>query len=69
MSNSEETIWDPNSSSGRAMPPSDFVLDFSRSRFSHKRKRTNRKDFYHFPQYHKPYHICEIHPARENAHG
>ena len=27
MSNSEKTIWDPISSLGRVMPPSDFVLD------------------------------------------
>ena len=29
MSDSEETIWDPISSLGRGMPPSDLVLDSS----------------------------------------
>ena len=31
------------------------------SHLSRKRRRTDRKDFYHVPQHHKPYHICEIH--------
>ena len=30
-------------------------------RLSRKRRRTDRKDFYHVPQHHKPSHICEIH--------
>ena len=34
MSDSEETIWDPISSLGHVMPPSDFVLDSSQSSFS-----------------------------------
>ena len=51
--NSEKTIWDPISSLGRVMPPSDFVLD-SPGRLSCKRRRTDRKDFYHVPQHHKP---------------
>ena len=38
MSDSEETIWDPISSLGRVMPPSDFVLDSSRSSFSKTKK-------------------------------
>ena len=38
MSDSEETIWDPISSLGRVMPPSDFVLDSSRSFFSQTKK-------------------------------
>ena len=38
MSDSEETIWDPISSLGRVMPPSDFVLDSSRSSFSQTKK-------------------------------
>ena len=38
MSESEETIWDPISSLGRVMPPSDFVLDSSRSSFSQTKK-------------------------------
>ena len=50
MSDSEETIWDPISSLGRVMPPSDFVLDSSRSFFS-QRRRTDQKDFYHVPQH------------------
>ena len=37
-SDSEETIWDPVSSLGRVMPPSDFVLDSSRSSFSQTKK-------------------------------
>ena len=53
MSDSEETIWDPISSLGRVMPPSDFVLDSSRSSFSQTKK--NWPDIlYHVPQYHKP---------------
>ena len=38
MLDSEETIWDPNSSLSRAMPPSDFVLDSSRSSLSQTKK-------------------------------
>ena len=38
MSDSEETIWDPISSLGRVMPPSDFVLDSSRWFFSQTKK-------------------------------
>ena len=38
MSDSEETVWDPISSSGRVMPPSDFVLDSFRSSFSQTKK-------------------------------
>ena len=38
MSDSEETIWDPISSLGRVMHPSDFVLDSSRSSFSQTKK-------------------------------
>ena len=38
MSGSEETIWDPVSSLGRVMPPSDFVLDSSQSSFSQTKK-------------------------------
>ena len=38
MSHSEETIWDPISSLGRVMPPSDIVLDSSRSSFSQTKK-------------------------------
>ena len=38
MSGSEETIWDPISSLGRVMPPSDFMLDSSRSSFSQTKK-------------------------------
>ena len=38
MPDSEETIWDPISSLGRIMPPSDFVLDSSRSSFSQTKK-------------------------------
>ena len=38
MSDWEETIWDPISSLGRVMPPSDFVLDSSRSSFSQTKK-------------------------------
>ena len=38
MSDSEEAIWDPISSLGRVMPPSDFVLDSSRSSFSQTKK-------------------------------
>ena len=53
-SDSEETIWDPISSLGRVMPPSDFVLDSSRSSFSQTKKNCHRKDFYHVPQHHKP---------------
>ena len=37
-SDSEETIWDPISSLGCVMPPSDFVLDSSRSSFSQTKK-------------------------------
>ena len=37
-SDSEETIWDPISSLRRIMPPSDFVLDSSRSSFSQTKK-------------------------------
>ena len=43
----------PFSSLGRVMPPSDFMLDSSH-RLSRKRRRTDRKDFYHAPQHHKP---------------
>ena len=38
MSDSEETVWDPISSLGRVMPPSDFMLDSSRSSFSQTKK-------------------------------
>ena len=38
MSDLEETIWDPISSWGRVMPPSDFVLDSSWSSFSQTKK-------------------------------
>ena len=38
MSDSEEAIWDPISSLGRVMPPSDFLLDSSRSSFSQNEK-------------------------------
>ena len=30
-------------------------------RLSRKRRRTDRKYFYHVPQHHKPGHMCEIH--------
>ena len=45
MSDSEETIWDPISSLGRVMPPSDFVLDSSRSSFSQTKKKLTGKTF------------------------
>ena len=38
MSDPEETIWDPISSLGRVVPPSDFVLDSCRSTFSQTKK-------------------------------
>ena len=53
MSDSEETIWDPISSLDRVMPPSDFVLDSSRSSFSQTKKNWPER-LHHVPQHHKP---------------
>ena len=39
MSDSEETIWDPISSLGRVMPPSDFVIESYCSSFSQTKKK------------------------------
>ena len=41
LSHSEQTIWDPISSFGRVMPPSDFVLDSSRTRSSFSQTKKN----------------------------
>ena len=45
MSDSEETIWDPISSLGRVMPPSDFVLDSPRSFFLANEEELTGKTF------------------------
>ena len=53
MSDSEETILDPISSSGRVMPRV-TSCSIPPGRFSRKRRRNDWKDFYHVPQHHKP---------------
>ena len=45
MSNSEKTIWDPISSLGRVMPPSDFVLDSPRVVFLANEEELTGKTF------------------------
>ena len=60
MSDSEEAIWDPISSLAASCPRVTSYL-IPPSHLSRKRRRTDRKDFYHVPQHHKPKHICEIH--------
>ena len=48
-----ETILDPNSSLGRVMPRV-TSCSIPPGGLSRKRIRTDRKDFYHVPQHHKP---------------
>ena len=61
MSNSEKTIWDPISSLGRVMPPSDFVLDSPPVVFLANEEELTGKTFTTSLNTTNPNTLCEIH--------